>query len=251
MKSKKMSALLVLFPLLSFSTATEANVRVLAIRKNGLDVPTSEANSSWETQTIASQELHFIVSPAGTSGKYGYYSGQLNVTKFIIKGAQASDSFLVLATVDSWFVPGIVACKSNQTYDGGQHNNSGTVEIDCSAPSGYQIAYKKATPQNEAVETTITTSFGTSLTFGTVQATGISLSDIELDASRNYGLGLNYDYTTTYTDEQPSLTAQPSPTSNCDFSWIYSFDNFNRAKDVSFHASIASYSKCRGQTQAK
>ena len=161
---------------------------------------------------------------------YGYISCEYNVSKY-----RANDiSSLYLIESQMFFTPGSVAIINNESGYNNYLNSLGFVHLKALTAEddmGYnQIRYggtpirKDSYPVNSPGQITISSSYSSGENLGYSFTNGFSIDNFTIENNNSYGLNINYSYNKSYTNTEPSLSAQPLSSDINKFSWIYMYN---------------------------
>ncbi len=161
----------------------------------------------------------------------GYIVYHIAVSKYVAN----SKSIIFIVTVNSAFVPGIVAKKNDESSYDKYKNQEGYVHMDVEqaydANEEYyygvrkgNIPYKKDYwPLNEPSVSTITSSITAGANLGYSFTNGFSLDNISVSENRNIGANISYGYSKAITKSEPAITAQVNSSNSNICEWYYTY----------------------------
>lgn len=164
-------------------------------------------------------------------GNKGYIIYNIAVSRYTVD----SESILYIVTVNSSFVPGIVAKNNDEDGYANFKNQEGyvhmTVEQAYDATQEYEygirwgnIPYKKDYwPINGPNKVAITSTIQTGVTFGFSFENGFSLDDVSVGLNFSRGANIAYEYSKTIEKEEPAVTVQTNSSNLAKCEWYYEY----------------------------
>lgn len=176
---------------------------------------------------------------------YAYYLNSVYKSPY----TNASDLYLLREQI--WFTPGYAARNDGTNpnrdyYNSGAMLGKGTVGVtlkkyESGDAHGGDVAIKSFWPQSSNVSTTVTSSFGTTLSgsLGFSQSAGAEIGDgakITVSKGQSSGVGLSFTWSksTSSLVEDPMVSSQYSPSTNLGVTWNYEVNGKDTAGKLTY-----------------